>query len=420
MKYFNDEKYITEKKPQIIYSYINAEEIGSYLFIKNIYNDLINNNTMNNNTKKKGSKIMKNISSENMDYFYGKMNYDNFSILNRSIIQNRNSNFRILNSSKEKLRKNKINDVPLYTECNSNKNFLLSNDYTNNSNESNNKNKIDNVLSGSNVTSSNNNIGSESTNNNEELEMELKEQRKIESINKEFTRFALSVEDLGEIKFDVPFRELQFNGVPNKSCVTLFPTQNCIISLTEQPFFVITIKEIDLIYFERVAQSLKNFDMAFVFKDLSKPVKRIGAIPMEHLDMLKTWADSNDIYFSEGLFNMNWANIINSIKNDPNTFVEDGCWNILAENASDEEEEEEGENPDSEYEEEEIESSESDYDDDEEEEVESEGENEGDSALSEEGKPWAELNKEARESDKDHAKKMKGEEKFKKNKNNKK
>jgi len=257
-------------------------------------------------------------------------------------------------------------------------------------------------------------------NDNDELEMELKEQRKIESINKEFTRFALSVEDLGEIKFDVPFRELQFNGVPNKSCVTLFPTQNCIISLTEQPFFVITIKEIDLIYFERVAQSLKNFDMAFVFKDLSKPVKRIGAIPMEHLDMLKTWADSNDIYFSEGLFNMNWANIINSIKNDPNTFVEDGCWNILAENVSDEEEEEEGENPDSEYEEEEIESSESDYDDDEEEEVESEGENEGDSALSEEGKPWAELNKEARESDKDHAKKMKGEEKFKKNKNNKK
>jgi len=169
MKYFNDEKYITEKEPQIIYSYINAEEIGSYLFIKNIHNDLINNNTMNNNSKKKGSKIMKNISSENMDYFYGKMNYDNFSILNRSIIQNRNSNFRILNSSKEKLRKNKINDVPLYTECNSNKNFLLSNDYTNNFNESNNKNKIDNVLSGSNVTSSNNNIGSESTNNNEDL-----------------------------------------------------------------------------------------------------------------------------------------------------------------------------------------------------------------------------------------------------------
>lgn len=180
MKYFNKEEYITEKEPQIIYSYINAEEIGSYLFIKNIYNDLINNNTTNNNIKKKGNKILKNISSENMDYYYGRMNYDNFSILNRSIIQNRNSNFRILNSSKEKLRKNKINDVPLYTECNSNKNFLLNSENNINSKEINNKNKIDNVLSGSNVTSSNNNMGSESTNNNDELVVNNKTNDKIE------------------------------------------------------------------------------------------------------------------------------------------------------------------------------------------------------------------------------------------------
>ena len=180
MKYFNKEEYITEKEPQIIYSYINAEEIGSYLFIKNIYNDLINNNTTNNNIKKKGNKILKNISSENMDYYYGRMNYDNFSILNRSIIQNRNSNFRILNSSKEKLRKNKINDVPLYTECNSNKNFLLNSENNINSKEINNKNKIDNVLSGSNVTSSNNNMGSESTNNNDELVVNNKANDKIE------------------------------------------------------------------------------------------------------------------------------------------------------------------------------------------------------------------------------------------------
>ena len=236
-------------------------------------------------------------------------------------------------------------------------------------------------------------------------------------MNNEFTRFSKNVEDLGEIKFDLPYRELEFNGVPFKSNVTLFPTQNCIISLSESPFFVISINEIDIIYFERVSQSLKNFDMAFIFKDLSKPIKRIAAIPMENLDMLKNWADENDIFFAEGLFNMNWQNVMNTIKDDPETFVENGCWNFLAENLSDEEEEEEGENPDPEYEEEEIESSESDYDDDEEEEIESEGEDEGDSALSEEGKSWGSLNKEAAKSDKEHDKKLKEEEKFKKNKN---
>ena len=236
-------------------------------------------------------------------------------------------------------------------------------------------------------------------------------------MNNEFSNFSKKVEDLGKIQFDVPFRELEFNGVPFKSNVTLFPTQNCIISLGEVPFFVITINEIDIIYFERVSQSLKNFDMAFIFKDLSRPIKKINAIPMENLEMLKNWADENDIFFGEGLFNMNWQNVMNTIKDDPNNFVENGCWNILAENNGEEEEEEEEENPDPAYEEEEIESSESDYDDDEDEEIESEGEDEGDSALSEEGKSWESLNKEAAKSDKEHAKKLKEEEKFKKNKN---
>ena len=135
--------------------------------------------------------------------------------------------------------------------------------------------------------------------------------------------------------------------------------------------------------------------MAFIFKDLSRPIKRITAIPMENLDMLKTWADENDIFFGEGLYNMNWPNVMNSIKTHPDNFVKDGCWNFLADNMSEEEEEEEGENPDPEYEEEEIESSESDYDDDEEEEIESEGEDEGDSVLSEEGKSWDSLQREA-------------------------
>ena len=257
-------------------------------------------------------------------------------------------------------------------------------------------------------------------NDYDEYEMELKERKKIDNMNKEFIRFSKNVEEISDIKFDLPYRELEFTGVPHKSNVVLYPTQNCIISLGEIPFFVISINEIDIIYFERVSQSLKNFDMAFIFKDLSKPIKRITSIPMENLDMLKTWADENDIFFGEGLYNINWSNVMDSIKKDPDTFVKDGCWNFLADNMSDEEDEEEGDNPDPEYEEEEIESSESDYDDDEEEEIESEGEDEGESALSEEGKSWDSLNKEAMKSDKEHAKKLKEEEKLKKNNKNKK
>lgn len=251
----------------------------------------------------------------------------------------------------------------------------------------------------------------------DEYEIELKERKKIEKMNNEFVKFCKSVEEFNEnIKFDIPYRDLEFTGVPFKSNVTLFPTQNCLISLVENPPFVITLNEINIVYFERVSQSLKNFDMAFLFKDLSKPIQRITAIPMENLDMLKSWLDNNDILFGEGLYNMNWQKVIQKIRNDPEGFVEEGCWNFLAENASDDESDSDEEDPDPEYTEEEEEESESDYDDDEEsyEKEESEGEDEGESALSEKGMSWDEMEEKAKKDDHERAKKIREEEKFKK------
>ena len=162
MKYFNNEEHIKEKEPQIIFTYINSDEIGSYLIIKSLYNNL-----MNNNMKKKDNKIVKNISSENMDFFYGRANYDNFSLLNRSIIHNRNSNFQILNSSKEKPKKYQFNNVPINTEYNINKNNNL---ISNNIIKERNNNKIETFFSGSNFKSlnSNNIIENENKTNNEE------------------------------------------------------------------------------------------------------------------------------------------------------------------------------------------------------------------------------------------------------------
>jgi nucleosome binding factor SPN SPT16 subunit len=69
--------------------------------------------------------------------------------------------------------------------------------------------------------------------------------------------------------------------------------------------------------------------MAFVFKDLNKPVHRITAIPMENLEMIKSWLDECDILFSEGLYNLNWVSIIQKIKKDPEGFIETGGWGFL-------------------------------------------------------------------------------------------
>lgn len=168
----------------------------------------------------------------------------------------------------------------------------------------------------------------------EEYEIELKERQIRERINEEFLKFTKQVEELSVLEFDVPYRELAFQGVPYKSNVVLLPTAFCLVSLIELPFFVTTLDEVELVYFERVSHSIKNFDMAFVFKDLNRQVHRIGAIPMENLEMIKNWLDDCDILFSEGLYNINWVKIIQKIKKDPEGFLEDGGWGFLVDSVS--------------------------------------------------------------------------------------
>lgn len=58
-------------------------------------------------------------------------------------------------------------------------------------------------------------------------------------------------------------------------------------SLTQWPPFVITLEDIQLVHFERVQFQLKNFDMVFIFKDYSKKVMMVTAVPMTMLDHVK-------------------------------------------------------------------------------------------------------------------------------------
>ena len=52
---------------------------------------------------------------------------------------------------------------------------------------------------------------------------------------------------------------------------------------------MISLEEVELIHFERVSFSLKNFDMVFVFKDYHKKVAMINSIPMTVLENVKEW-----------------------------------------------------------------------------------------------------------------------------------
>lgn len=89
-------------------------------------------------------------------------------------------------------------------------------------------------------------------NDMEEYEIELKDRQNRDKINEEFRRFTQGVSEISKLDFDMPYKDLAFSGVPNKSLVTLLPNAYCLASVIELPFFVITLDEVELVHFERV------------------------------------------------------------------------------------------------------------------------------------------------------------------------
>ena len=182
----------------------------------------------------------------------------------------------------------------------------------------------------------------------------------------------------------------------------LMPTFHCLVALSEMPFFVLTLEEVDLVHFERVNYSSKSFDMTLVFQDLTT-WKRICNIPIASLEPLKDWANEKRLLYSEGAVNMNWANILAEIREDPAEFVNGGGWNFLfAAEGEDEEGDEEGgpgggmmDDGDSSF------SASSDQSDNDSEDYSSEEESDAESSdfepesLDEEGLSWDELEKQA-------------------------
>lgn len=89
----------------------------------------------------------------------------------------------------------------------------------------------------------------------------------------------------------MPYRELGFPGVPSRANVLLQPTESCLVHLTDPPFFVIVMEEVELAHLERVSFGLKNFDIVFVFKDYSRLPAHVNAVPMDQLDTVKNWLE---------------------------------------------------------------------------------------------------------------------------------
>ncbi|EFJ08291.1 hypothetical protein SELMODRAFT_269691 [Selaginella moellendorffii] len=245
----------------------------------------------------------------------------------------------------------------------------------------------------------------------DEIEEEQAERERKNKLNKEFEVFVKKVTDLWEqpalrnygLEFDIPFRELGFHGVPNKTSAFIVPTVKCLVELIEFPFLVVTVEDIELVNLERVGFAQKAFDMAIIFKDFKKDVLRIDAIPSTSLDNIKEWLNSMAIKYYESRMNLNWRPILKTILDDPKKFIDDGGWEFLNMEASDSESEK-SEESDKGYEPSDLEepSESEDEGSDDESVVESEDDEEEEAdSDEEEGMSWDELEAKASKEDKE-------------------
>nr|ODO02764.1 FACT complex subunit SPT16 [Cryptococcus depauperatus CBS 7855] len=247
----------------------------------------------------------------------------------------------------------------------------------------------------------------------DEIEQEQEDRKRRAELDKLFHDFARRIESASqaqqyELEVDVPFRELGFQGVPHKSIVSLLPTTNCLIHISEFPFTVITLSEVELVHLERVQFGLKNFDMVFILQDLKKPPIHVNSIPVAHLDNVKEWLDSCDVPISEGLVNLSWPAIMKTINDDPHAFYEEGGWSFLTGDGSDNEssESEDG----SVFENSDIVATSNSSEDESGSEFDEDGSSVSGSAesLSDEGEDWDELERKAIKADERHRTERKG------------
>ncbi|KAF2757400.1 transcription elongation complex subunit [Pseudovirgaria hyperparasitica] len=239
----------------------------------------------------------------------------------------------------------------------------------------------------------------------EEFEAEQEERRRRAELDKQFKSFAEKIADAGRsenVSVDVPFRELGYNGVPARSSVLIQPTTDCLVQLTEPPFLVLTLSEIEVVHLERVQFGLKNFDMVLIFRDFNRPPAHINTIPVESLDAVKDWLDSCEIPFSEGPLNLNWAPIMKTVTSDPHAFFEDGGWSFLQAESDDEGDESEEQESDFEMDESDLASvSESDDESDFDENASAEASDASDMSDEEEGEDWDDMERKAAKADKE-------------------
>lgn len=154
--------------------------------------------------------------------------------------------------------------------------------------------------------------------------IEKEEEDRQRRLNREFEVFASKLEEASSLKVQTP--KDGFYGVHARESVLFQQTHDSIVSLFEQPFFVLSLEDVEIVNFERVVYNVKTADVVFIFKDKTLPPSKILSIETSYMGRLKDYLDSNNIVYMETVFNIQWKAVLNEILEDPISFYESGGW----------------------------------------------------------------------------------------------
>jgi nucleosome binding factor SPN SPT16 subunit len=247
----------------------------------------------------------------------------------------------------------------------------------------------------------------------DEMDDEQRERQLRKRLNQAFKDFCKKVDTVAKknnyhLEFDIPYRDLGFLGNPHKEMVFIQPTLNCLVNLTETPFFVVDLSDVDHVHFERVTYMSKAFDMVLINKDFSKPPWRVDMIPNEDKDAIQDWLTDMEITYTQGPMNLNWKQIMNTISGDDRFYMnteedevteKEAGWEFLRMYGNEDDDDDDEDEDDSEFSEAEVEEEEELEQDEEESEFDAESEEEsdfdGDEELEEQGMDWEDMEREA-------------------------
>eukprot|EP00550_Attheya_septentrionalis_P006611 CAMPEP_0198290936 /NCGR_PEP_ID=MMETSP1449-20131203/8621_1 /TAXON_ID=420275 /ORGANISM="Attheya septentrionalis, Strain CCMP2084" /LENGTH=1096 /DNA_ID=CAMNT_0043989503 /DNA_START=97 /DNA_END=3387 /DNA_ORIENTATION=+ len=260
-------------------------------------------------------------------------------------------------------------------------------------------------------------IGRRSMYDPDEMDDEQRERQLRKKLNEAFKDFCRKVENVARknnftLEFDIPYRDLGFQGNPHKEMVFILPTLNCLVNLTETPFFVVDLSDVDHVHFERVTFMSKAFDVVLINKDFSKQPFRVDMIPNVDKDAIQEWLTDMEISYTEGPMNLNWKQIMQTVSGDDRFYMnteedevteKEAGWEFLRMFGREDEESGDEDEDDSEFSEGED-KAESAAESEEESEFDSESEEEsdydGDEDLEEQGMDWEDMEREAALDDK--------------------